>query len=162
MIAAVAENSVIGKDNDLVWSLPDDMKFFMQKTSGHHVIMGRKNFDSIPEKFRPLPNRTNIVMTRQQDLDLEGVLVVNSLDAALAIAKQNKEEEAFIIGGGEIYKLGLDVADIMYLTEIKGSFDGDAFFPKFDRSKWKETERIPHGTDKKHAYAFDFVTYQRV
>ena len=161
MIAAVAENKVIGKDNDLVWNLPDDMKFFMTKTSGHHVVMGRKNYESIPHKFRPLPNRTNIVMTRQKGLEIEGTHVVNNLEEALQLAKANHEEEVFIIGGGEIYKLGLDVADVMYLTEIKASFEGDAFFPEFDHSEWEETERIPHGTDEKHAYAFDFVTYKR-
>lgn len=161
LIAAVAENNVIGKDNDLVWDLPDDMKFFMQKTTGHHVIMGRKNYDSIPEKYRPLPNRTNIVMTRQEGLELPGTQVVHDLDNALAIARAADEQEAFIIGGGEIYKLGLEVADIMYLTEIKGEFEGDAFFPEFDRSKWREAERIPHKTDERHAYAFDFVTYVR-
>lgn len=161
MIAAVAENNVIGKDNDLVWNLPDDMKFFMQKTSGHHVIMGRKNFESIPDKFRPLPNRTNIVMTRQPGLHIQGAHVVNRLEDALHIAKTNKEKEAFIIGGGEIYKLGLDVADTMYITEVKGTFEGDAFFPEFDRSQWVETERIHHGTDERHAYAFDFVTYRK-
>lgn len=161
MIAAVAENNVIGKDNDLVWHLPDDMKFFMQKTSGHHVIMGRKNFESLPEKFRPLPNRTNIVMTRQPGLHIQGAHVVNSLQDALAIAKKSKENEVFIIGGGEIYQLAMDVADTMYITEVKGSFEGDAFFPEFDLSKWKEIERVHHSSDKRHEYAFDFVTYQK-
>lgn len=161
MIAAVAENYVIGKDNDLVWSLPDDMKFFMRTTTGHHVIMGRKNFESLPDKFRPLPNRTNIVITRQDTYDAQGAAVVNSLEDALAIARENGEQEAFIIGGGEIYKLGLEVADTMYITEVHGSFEGDAFFPKFDKSNWKEVERISHSTDEKHAFSFDFVTYER-
>ena len=161
MIAAIAENYVIGKDNDLVWNLPDDMKFFMKKTSGHHVIMGRKNYQSIPEKFRPLPNRTNIVMTRQPDLKIEGAHVVHGLESALNIARRNNEEEVFIIGGSDIFKLGLKVADIMYLTEVKGSFEGDVFFPEFDRSQWQETLRTPHDTDEKHAYAFDFVTYEK-
>ena len=161
MIAAVAENRVIGKDNDLVWRLPDDMKFFMQKTTDHHVIMGRKNFESLPPKFSPLPNRTNIVVTRQKNLNIEGTTVVNSIEEALSLAKQNGEKEAFIIGGGEIYKLGLDIADTMYLTEIKHSFDGDAFFPEYDSSQWKEVERINHPIDEKHKYEFDFVTYVR-
>ena len=161
MIAAVAENRVIGKDNDLVWRLPDDMKFFMQKTTDHHVIMGRKNFESLPPKFSPLPNRTNIVVTRQKDLKIEGTTVVNSIEEALSLADQNGEKEAFIIGGGEIYKLGLDIADTMYLTEIKHSFDGDAFFPEYDSSQWEEVERINHPIDEKHKYEFDFVTYVR-
>ncbi len=161
MIAAVAENLVIGKDNDLIWKLPDDMKFFMEKTSGHHVIMGRKNFDSLPPKFSPLPNRTNIIITRQPNLKVQGAVVTHSLDNALEIAKNNGEQEVFIIGGGEIYKLGLALADTMYLTEIKASFDGDAFFPEFDLSQWEETERVHHPADEKHKYAFDFVIYDR-
>lgn len=161
MIAAVAENNVIGKDNDLVWHLPDDMKFFMQKTTGHHVIMGRKNFESIPDKFRPLPNRPNIVMTRQQDLRIDGAYVVNSLEDALEIARKNNESEVFVIGGGDIYNLAMDTADTMYITEVKSRFEGDAFFPEFDKSEWQEIERIHHGTDERHAYAFDFVTYQK-
>jgi len=161
MIAAVAENYVIGKDNDLVWRLPDDMKFFMQKTTGHHVIMGRKNFESLPPKYRPLPNRTNIVITRQENYKAEGAHVVNSVQEALVIAHKNDEQEAFIIGGGEIYKLGLDIADTMYITEIHESFEGDAYFPEFDKSKWNEIERIPHPVDEKHKYPFDFVTYKK-
>ncbi|MEQ8924815.1 MAG: dihydrofolate reductase [Fulvivirga sp.] len=161
MIAAVAENRVIGKDNDLVWRLPDDMKFFMQKTTGHHVIMGRKNFESLPPKFSPLPNRTNIVVTRQKELTIEGATVVNSLEEAIAIANKNGEQEAFIIGGGEIYKLGLTIADAMYLSEIKESFDGDAYFPEFDKSEWVEVERKNHPIDEKHKHEFDFVTYER-
>jgi len=161
MIAAVAENRVIGKDNDLVWSLPDDMKFFMNKTTGHHVIMGRKNFESIPEKYRPLPNRTNVIITRQKNYKAEGAQVVHSLEDALNIAKENGEHEAFIIGGGEIYKLGLAHADTMYLTEIHESFEGDAFFPEFDKDKWSEEERIHHSTDEKHAHSFDFVIYKK-
>ncbi|QSE99274.1 dihydrofolate reductase [Fulvivirga lutea] len=161
MIAAVAENRVIGKDNDLVWRLPDDMKFFMTKTTGHHVIMGRKNFESLPPKFSPLPNRTNIVVTRQKSLTIDGAEVVNSLEEALEIARKNGENEAFIIGGGEIYKLGLSVADTMYITEIKESFDGDAYFPKYDTSEWVEIDRKNHPTDEKHKHEFDFVTYER-
>lgn len=162
MIAAVAENFVIGKDNDLVWRLPDDMKFFMQKTTGHHVIMGRKNYESLPSKYRPLPNRTNIVITRQENYQAEDTHIVNSLQKALLIAQKNGEQEVFIIGGGEIYKLGLDIADTLYLSEIHASFEGDAYFPEFDKSKWKEIERIPHGVDERHNYPFDFVTYKRI
>jgi dihydrofolate reductase len=160
IIAAVAENRVIGKDNDLIWHLPDDMKFFMQKTTGHHVIMGRKNFESLPPKYSPLPNRTNIVITRQNELFIDGAHVVNTLDEGLKIAKDNGEEEAFVIGGGEVYKLGLAVADIMYLTEIKSSFDGDTYFPEYDRNQWIEIARSNHPADDRHEYEFDFVTYK--
>lgn len=161
MIAAVSENNVIGKDNDLVWDLPDDMKFFMKTTTGHPVIMGRKNFESIPEKYRPLPNRTNIIITRQKNYSAAGALVVHDLERALAIAREHDESEIFIIGGGQIYSLGLQYATTMYLTEIHAAFDGDTFFPSFDRNEWKEVSRVNHEKDDRHAYAFDFVTYQR-
>ena len=103
LIAAIAENLVIGKNNDLPWNLPDDMKYFMQTTKGHYVIMGRKNYDSIPEKFRPLPNRTNIVITRQKAFQAPGCIVVNSIEDALKIPEKSGEEEIFIIGGAELY-----------------------------------------------------------
>ena len=162
MIAAVAENRVIGKDNDLAWNLPDDMKFFMQKTSGHHVIMGRKNYESIPLKFRPLPNRTNIIITRQADYLAEDCIVVHSLETALDVAMKNGEQEAFIIGGGEIYTLGLSMADRMYITEVKAAFEGDAYYPEYDPSQWREVDRKHHPADERHTFAFDFVTYERI
>jgi dihydrofolate reductase len=161
MIAAIGKNRVIGKDNKLIWNLPDDMKFFMQTTSGHHVIMGRKNYESIPEKFRPLPNRTNIVITRQESYVAPGAIVVNTLVRALEIARQNKEKEAFIIGGGQIYELAMDSADYLYITEIDAEFEGDAFFPEFDKAQWQEIARVTHREDERHKHAFDFVTYQR-
>lgn len=161
MIAAIGENFVIGKDNDMIWHLPDDMKFFMNKTTGHHVIMGRKNYESLPKKYRPLPNRTNIIITRQENYKADECFVVNSLKAALEIARQDEDPEAFIIGGGEIYKLAFDQADTLYLTEIQASFEGDAYFPDFDKSEWLEVTRTHHPADAKHDYAFDFVTYKR-
>jgi len=108
LIVAVANNGVIGKDNDLIWHLPNDMKFFKQTTTAHHVIMGRKNFESIPERFRPLPNRTNVIITRNSDYKAEGCVVVNSVEQALEVAKQNGDTQPFIIGGGQIYKLALE------------------------------------------------------
>lgn len=161
LIAAMAENRVIGRNNDLPWKLPDDMKFFMQTTKGHHVILGRKNYDSLDERFKPLPNRTNIVVTRQKQFNAPGCSVVNSIEKALEIAKANNEPEAFVIGGAEIYSLALQRADKIYLTEIHATVQGDTFFPDFDKTVWKETERRPHPKDDKHIYAFDFVTYQR-
>jgi dihydrofolate reductase len=162
MIAAVAENGVIGKDNDLVWNLPDDMRYFVEKTRGRHVIMGRKNFESIPEKFRPLPNRPNIILSRNTAYHADGCTTVDNLSAALNIAKESEEYEAFIIGGAQIYQMGLEYADRMYITEVKGSFEGDTFFPEFDKSIWKETSRISHEKDERHDFAFDFVTYEKV
>jgi dihydrofolate reductase len=161
LIAALSENFIIGKNNDLPWHLPDDMKFFMQTSKGHHCIMGRKNYDSIPDKFRPLPNRTNIVVTRQKGFKAPGCIVVNSIDKALEIARSNGEVEAFIIGGAEIYRQGMEVTQRMYLTEIKATIEGDTHFPEFKKEDWKEVKRNHHPADDKHQYAFDFVVYQR-
>lgn len=161
MIAAVAENGVIGKDNDLAWSLPDDMKYFMNTTKGHYIVLGRKNYDSLPPKFRPLPNRTNVVITRQSDLQLEGAHIVNTLEEAFEFCKKNNQEKIFVIGGGQIYKLALPYADTLYITEVHHSFDGDTYFPEFDKSDWEEVSREPHGMDERHLYPFDFVVYKR-
>ena len=162
LIAALTRNRVIGKDNDLPWHLPDDMKYFMQTTKGHHVVMGRKNYDSIPEKFRPLPNRTNIVVTRQKDLKLPGCLVVNALEDAVSIARNAGESELFIIGGSTIYRLGLPFADRLYLTEIDAELDGDTHFPAINRNDWKEVSRKHHPADDRHAFPFDFVIYDPI
>ncbi|MEQ9425759.1 MAG: dihydrofolate reductase [Cyclobacteriaceae bacterium] len=164
MIAAVSENMVIGKDNDLVWHLPDDMKYFMETTKGHHVIMGRKNYDSIPAKYRPLKNRTNVIVTRNKDYqpeDCNDCLVAHSVKTALEIAGNNSEKECFIIGGGEIYSMGMEHADRLYITEIRSTFEGDTFFPEFDKSEWEEISRRPHSIDERHKHAFDFVVYER-
>jgi dihydrofolate reductase len=161
MIAAVSENMVIGRNNDLPWHLPDDMKYFMQTTKGHCVIMGRKNYESIPEKFRPLPNRTNIVVTRQEDFQAPGCVVVGSLEEALNKAQALSEEELFLIGGAEIYRAGLAIANRLYLTEIKASIEGDVYFPSFNKILWVEESRIQHAVDERHRYSFDFVKYRR-
>lgn len=161
-IAALAQNRVIGKNNDLPWSLPDDMKFFMLTTKGHHCIMGRKNYQSIPDKFRPLPNRTNIVVTRQKNFKAPGCIVVNSIEKGLEIGRNNHETETFIIGGAEIYKSSLDLTDRLYLTEIQAVIEGDTYFPELPPEHWKEISRQHHPKDERHAYAFDFVVYDRV
>lgn len=161
MIAAVSANRVIGKDNDLAWHLPDDMKFFKQTTAGHHVLLGRKNWESIPLKWRPLPNRPNIVITRNDKYQADGGTVTNSLENALSIAKEADEEEAFIIGGGDIYRLGLPLSDRMYLTEIDAQIDGDTFFPEWDKLAWIEVSREHHEADERHAFPFDFVVYDK-
>lgn len=161
MIAALSRNRVIGKNNDLPWKLPDDMKFFMLKTSKHHAIMGRRNYDSLPEKFKPLPNRTNIVVTHQVNFHAPGCIVVNSIEKGLEIAKQNNEPEAFIIGGAKIYKLGLPYATRLYLTQIQAEIEGDTFFPEFNKNDWTETSREHHEKDERHAYSFDFVIYDK-
>lgn len=160
LIAAVSRNNVIGKDNDLPWNLPDDMKYFMQTTSRHHVIMGRKNYESIPEKFRPLPSRVNIVVTRKRDYEAPGCHVVHSLEDAFAIPMQSEQEEVFVIGGADIFRQSLPYADRLYLTEIHAEVEGDILFPEFDRSEWKELSRVPHEADDRHRYPFDFVVYE--
>jgi len=162
LIVAVSENGVIGKDNDLIWHLPNDMRFFKETTMGHHVIMGRKNFESIPHKYRPLPNRTNVVITRQKDYKAEGCVVVNSIEAALEVAKQNGDHEPFIIGGGQIYKITLEnnLVDRIYLTKIYHAFDGDTFFPELN-SDWEEVNKVENKADEKHKYNYDFITLER-
>jgi Dihydrofolate reductase len=162
LIAALTENRVIGKNNDLPWSLPDDMKYFMKTTTGHHVIMGRKNYESLPKKFQPLPNRTNIVVTRQKDFVAPQCHVVHSINEGIEIARKNNETEVFIIGGAEIYSQGLAATQRMYLTEIKTHLsDADTFFPAFRKEEWREVSRQAHAADERHSYAFDFVIYER-
>ena len=152
---------MIGKDNDIPWHLPDDFKYFKDTTRGHHVIMGRKNWESLPHSFQPLPGRTNIIITRQNDYDAKGGTVVKSVEEAIEIARANGESEAFIIGGGEIYRMGLSIADRIYLTEIDGAFDGQITFPEFDKSKWQESSRSHHPADDRHRFSFDFVVYSK-
>ena len=161
LIAAVSKNRVIGKNNDLPWHLPDDMKYFMQTTKEHHVIMGRKNYQSIPEKFRPLPNRTNIVVTRQSIFEAPGCIITHSINESLNLARKTGEKEVFIIGGAEIYKEGIAQAEKLYLTEIDAEFGGDTFFPEFEKKQWKEESRIHHPADDRHRFPFDFVVYLR-
>lgn len=162
LIAALTKNRVIGKNNDLPWHLPDDMKYFMQTTKGHYIIMGRKNYQSIPEKFRPLPNRTNIVVTRQTAFSAPGCTVVHSIEAGLRLAHDNNEKEVFIIGGAEIYREGFKHAHKLYFTEIDATLEGDTFFPSFDKNQWAELSRRHHPADERHAFAFDFVVYEKI
>lgn len=156
MIAAAAENNALGKDNDLVWHLPDDFKRFKSLTSGHHIIMGRKTFESFPQ---PLPNRTHVVITRQEDYKPEGAKVVHSLEEALKISAD--DPQPFVIGGGEIYKLALDTADKIELTRVHGTFEADAFFPELNEDNWKLTNSEFHPKDDKHNYSFTYLTYER-
>lgn len=158
LIAAIAENGVIGKDNELVWRLPDDFKYFKQTTSGHPILMGRKTFESLG---KPLPNRLNVVITRNPDYQPEGVLVVDSLEKAVLEARKTGIDEAFVIGGAEIYKQAISLADRLYLTEVKASFEGDTRFPDYDKTEWREISRRHHPIDERHAVAFDFVVWER-
>jgi dihydrofolate reductase len=162
IIVAVAKNGVIGKDNDLVWHLPDDMKFFKEKTMGHMIVTGRKNYLSIPERFRPLSGRDNVVLSRDTSLQLPGTTVLHSLDEAIEYAQAKGLSDIMVIGGGEIYRQALPLAHRLWITEVDASPEGDTFFPEIDKSQWKELSRTHHPADERHAYAFDFVEYERI
>ena len=157
MIAAAAENNALGKDNKIVWHLPDDFKRFKQLTSGHHIIMGRKTFESFP---KPLPNRTHIVISQQKGYSAENCIVVNSLEKALEVAPKN--EDIFIIGGAQIYDLALNISDKLELTRVHGVFEADAFFPKIDFQHWKMDFEEKHLKDERHNFDFTFQTYSRI
>lgn len=162
IIVAVAPNNVIGKDNTLIWHLPADMKYFKEKTINHCIITGRKNYESIPEKFRPLPNRTNIVITRQTEYKAPGAIVVDTLEKAIAKAKEIEKEEIFIIGGGEIFKQSMDITDRLYLTKVDGNFNGDVFFPELNLKQWKEIYREDCKADEKNKYDYSFIILDRL
>ncbi len=156
LIAAAAENNALGKDKDLLWHLPDDFKRFKKLTVGHFIIMGRKTFETFP---KTLPNRTHVIITRQKDFSEEGCIAVHSMEAALEISKS--DPETFIIGGGEIYKLGLPFANKIELTRVHKSFDADTFFPEIDLKNWELTEKKFHPKDENHALDFTYLTYLR-
>lgn len=162
IIVAVSKNNVIGKDNQLIWHLPADMKFFKEKTIGHIIITGRKNYESIPEKFRPLINRVNIVITRQKDYKAPGAIIVNSLEQAIQTAKEQTKDEIFIIGGAQIYVQSIDLVDKMYLTKINQEFDGDTFFPEIDYSNWKIISETTHVADEKNRCDFTILELVKI
>jgi dihydrofolate reductase len=158
MIAAIGKNNSLGKDNDLLWHLPDDFKRFKLLTTGHKIIMGRKTFESFP---KPLPNRTHIVITRDYNykLDLPNCIVVHSMGEALKLIQD--DTLTYIIGGGEIYDLGMPYADILEITRVHESFEADTFFPKIDERIWKLTQEEFHSSDERHKFNFTYLTYQR-
>ena len=157
IIAAAASNDALGKDNKLIWHLSKDLQHFKTLTNGHTVIMGRKTFESMP---RALPNRTNIVITRQSDYKAENITVTSSLSKALNIALD--DPRPFIIGGGEIYKEAMSIADEIELTRVHADFDADTFFPEISSHQWKEVWREDHPADEKHPHAFTFLRYQKI
>ena len=158
MIAAVAENNALGKDNELVWHLPNDFKYFKTLTAGHYIIMGRKTFESLGNKV--LPGRMNIIITRQANKQYEGAKVVSTLEEAIALAKQNDYKELMVIGGGEIYTMALPMAHTIYLTRVHTQIEGDTYFPVLG-NEWIKTSSDPHLADEKHAFNFDFEIWQR-
>jgi dihydrofolate reductase len=157
LIAAISENNALGKDNQLLWHLPDDFKRFKEVTLGHHVIMGRKTFESINKKA--LPKRTNIIITKQTSYDASCIVLASSLKKALQIAKT--DPNPYILGGGMIYKEAILLADRLDLTIVHHNFEADIFFPKIDLNIWKEVSRKFHPKDEKHKYDFSFVIYER-
>ncbi|MGB5819632.1 MAG: dihydrofolate reductase [Saonia sp.] len=158
MIAAAAENNALGKDNDLLWHLPDDFKRFKRLTTGHKIIMGRKTFESFP---KPLPNRTHIIITRDKDYKtiFPECIIVNSLEDAIRSVKD--DESSFIIGGGEIYRSGMQFADKIELTRVHTSLEADTFFPEIDERTWRLIASTYHSKDNRHSYDFTYLTYER-
>ncbi len=155
MIAAAGENNELGKDNGLLWHLPDDFKRFKQLTTDHYIIMGRKTFESLQ---KPLPNRIHLVITRNKNYKKEGAIVVHTMEEALKISE--KDEQPAIIGGGEIYKMGLPFAEKIELTRVHEKFkDADTFFPEFSKAEWKLISEVEHGKDEKHKYSFTYETW---
>ncbi len=154
LIAAISKNNEIGKSNQLLWHLPDDFKRFKTLTTGHYIIMGRKTFESFP---KPLPNRTHIIITRQKNYAVENCIVVSSLEEAIKVCPKN--EDIYIIGGGEIYKQSIDFADKLEITLVDNDFEADTFFPEIDENKWKLDFEEFHPKDERHLYDFTFLTY---
>jgi dihydrofolate reductase len=158
IVVAASENNVIGREGGMPWHLPRDMKFFKSLTTGHPVIMGRKTFESLG---KPLPNRTNIVITRNENYTAEGCAVVSNIEEAIQRA-QTTDETIFIIGGGEIYRQALSLCDRVYLTRVSVSVDGDTYFPRLDEKKWKLTAEEVYEKDEKNAYNLSFLTYEKI
>ena len=154
IISAMARNRTIGINNSLPWRLPEDLKHFKALTLGHHILMGRKTFESLPGI---LPGRPHVVITRNQDFQASGCVVAHSIDEAIALA--GNDEEIFFIGGADLYRQALDYAQRMYLTEIQSDFAGDAWFPEFDRNVWQESSREKHQAES--GLLFDFVVYDK-
>ena len=159
-IVACSKNRAIGRDNQIPWYLPADLRFFKEKTSGHHILMGRKTYESIG---RPLPRRTNIIITRQADYKAEGCVVLSSLLEGVEYAKKHGESELFIIGGGEIYRQALPVCSKIYYTEVDTEIvDANVFFPKLEASNWKLSLEKPHEKDEHNPHAYVFKLYERL
>ncbi|KXX68613.1 dihydrofolate reductase [Flammeovirga sp. SJP92] len=159
IIVAKATNNVIGKDNQLIWHIPADLKYFKKVTSNHTVIMGRKTHESIG---KCLPNRVNIVISRNPDFQVfDGGVLTNSLADAIEMARQKGEQEVFIIGGGKIYEEAMKIADKLYITEIHDQFVGDTFFPDILPSQWSEISRFEYPKNMTSPYAYSFVNYIR-
>jgi len=159
LILAADEQNGIGKNNQLLCHLPADLKYFKQTTIGHDIVMGRKTYESVG---RLLPGRTNIIITRNPDFKIEGAVIANSVEEAIHYAKSHQENELFITGGGEIFKLSMKYTDRIYLTRIHHTFDGDTFFPELDKEKWKQVKEEKHLADEKNKYDYSFLVYEKI
>jgi dihydrofolate reductase len=159
IIAAIGENNALGKDNDLIWHLPEDLKRFKRTTSGHHILMGRKTFESIG---KPLPNRTSVIITRNKKYIQEGCIVVNSIEKAIEVSKV--DNQIFIIGGAQIYNEAMkeNLADRLDITLVHQPFEADVFFPEINLKIWKEISREDFKADEKNKYDFSFVSYEKL
>jgi len=157
-VVAAASNNAIGKNNQLLWTLPNDTKFFKNTTWGMPVIMGRKTYESLG---KPLAGRTNIIITRQQYQAAEGVFVVHDIKEAMAAATETDAKEAFIIGGGEIYRQTLPITQRIYLTRVHTTIEGDTYFPEISETEWQLLSQLDFTADEKHAYAYSFQVWQR-
>lgn len=157
-VVAVAKNNVIGKDNDIPWYLPADLKYFKKITMGHHILMGRKCYSSIG---RPLPKRTNVIITRDPYYIVSNCIVTHSIEEALEIAYDNKEKEVMVIGGGTIYDQTKDMWDKLYITEVDLEVDGDVHFPTIDFDQWELISEEPHKPDEKNKFPYTFKVYER-
>ncbi len=161
LIVAADEHNAIGKGGSMPWHLPDEWKYFRDTTMGKPVVMGRKTWESLPPKSKPLPGRRNIVVTRQPDFRADGADVVSGVDEAVKLASTSSDE-VFIIGGGQLYGYGLEIADRLYLTRVHTEIDGaDAFFPHVDFQDWREVSRVEHAADDRHAYAFTQLVFEK-
>jgi|TARA_B110000908_G_scaffold161228_1_gene205295 dihydrofolate reductase len=158
LIAAISTNNALGKDNDLIWRLPADLKRFKKVTSGHHIIMGRNTFESIG---KPLPNRTSVIITRNNNYKKEGCLIANSIEEAIACTEG---KDAFIIGGAQVYKQALEnnLIDQLDITKVHQEFEADVFFPEIDLNTWKEISREDFQADEKNAHDYSFISYQKI
>lgn len=163
IIAAIGRNNVIGKNNQLLWHMPADMAYFKKTTTGHCVLTGRKNYESIPEKFRPLKDRTNIVISRNAAYNAPGAHVVQSIDEGIELAKSKAETELFIIGGGQIYMEAMirNLASTLYITHIDASFEADTWFPAINPQKWRKLNSENCLADEKNPHNYEFATYVR-
>lgn len=160
LIVAKAKNNVIGKDNQLIWKLSSDLKRFKNLTSGHHILMGRKTYESLG---KPLPNRTHLIITRNPDFEIpDGHFAFSSLEEAIIFCNKSGIEQLFIIGGGQIYQETINTCDVLEITEVDATPEGDTFFPEIDPTIWKEIERESFVDDEKNEYPFAFVTYKKI